>query len=148
MSTAGAAFLSLLVLAALVVGSWALWGYGVASRAVTGVTERTLDPDNIINNYEWYKQEYQQIKAFDAQIAIARQTVKDAEAIPVKERDFRDKEELARVRTILQGLENQRQSRVGEYNARARMANRNIFMGSDVPTQLAVQDDKTVAVSQ
>lgn len=147
-ASVGGVLAVLVVLALLFLGGWALWAYSVGARTVTGVVERTMNADNVIYNYEWFKQEYQQIQAFDSQVVTAKQQVAEAEATPLKDRDFRDKEELTRLRTVLQGLRNQRDSRVGEYNARARMANRNIFMGSDVPAQLKVVDDKTVVTTQ
>lgn len=132
---------------AIFVGAWFLWAYAVGERAATGVVERTLNPDNIIYNYEHFKNLHRQILAYDNQIATAKDNVQEAEKQPMSERDFRDKEEIARLRTILQGLRNQRDNAVGEYNADARKANRNIFMGSDVPAQLRVDRNSDTTVS-
>jgi len=143
------ALIIVMAIVGLFVGSWLLWGYSVGQKAVTGVVERTFDPDNIIYNYEYFKNQHRQILAYDNQIATAKAGVVEAESQPRAERDFRDKEEIARLRTILQGLRNQRDTAVGAYNANARKVNRNIFMGTDVPEQLRVdkQADKTISAT-
>jgi len=139
--------IAILIVAALIALSVGGYFYSVASRTATGIIERTADPDNVLYNYEYFKNEHRQILAYDNQIATAKTNVAEAEQQPRAERDFRDKEEIARQRTILQGLRNQRDNAVGEYNANARKANRSIFMGTDVPQQLMVDkaSDRTVA---
>lgn len=148
--TVGGVVAGLVILVLLFVGSWAMWGYSVASRTATGVVERTMDADNVLYNYEWFKERYQQIKAADSQIATAKAAVTKLEATPKDERDFRFSERLGQQEVALQGLRNNRDEQIATFNARARMANRNIFQGSDVPAQLSIDasTDKTVSVSQ
>ena len=47
---------------------------------------------------------------------------------------FEDKTEAARLAAIKQGLQSQYQDIVAEYNARSKMANRNIFKDGLIPS--------------
>lgn len=102
------------------------------------VVERTLDADNAIYNYEYFKQAWQDVQATDKKIVTAQQTldqfVKDAG--PRSEWDFRDKEEHGRLQTNVVGLQNVRAEMVATYNARAKMANRSIFMSKELPEHI------------
>lgn len=110
---------------------------GVAS-APARVVNRTLETDNIIYNYEWFKRQYQQIGAVTAQEADAQVAVEAfrKDAGPRKDWDFNTSAEYNRLNAVSMGLHNQRLNYVAEYNARARMANRSLFMGRDVPPEV------------
>lgn len=102
------------------------------------VFEKTFDADNMVGNYEWFKQQYQDIKAIDTKI-VSTQSSFDTFITSAGDRStwtFEDKQEFGRLNTIINGLKNQRASMVAEYNARASMANRNIFRTNDLPESL------------
>lgn len=108
-----------------------------ADQAVK-VYEKTLDADNAIYNYEYFKQAYQDVRAMDVRIANAQAEL-DAfvnSAGPRDKWDRDDKTEHARLSANLTGTRNVRADLVATYNARARMANRSLFMGRDIPQSI------------
>ena len=94
-----------------------------------GVVDRTVDPDNVIYNYEWFKRTHQDVLAFDDQIKMAQESLDRfvAEAGPRKNWKMWDAIERDRLASVVFGLKNQRRSVVAEYNAKAKMVNRTIF---------------------
>lgn len=129
-----------------------LWGIGAvigvvsmpfhaASNAVqTGhdVIDKTINADNAIYNYEWFKQQKQDIEVARGQYQNALQaedSFKES-AGPRAEWTFEDKQESARLASITLGLKNQIIQRTEDYNARAKMANRDIFRDGLLPDAL------------
>lgn len=108
------------------------------TTAPARVINRTLQTDNIIGNYEWFKQQYEDVKAMDARLASQRAALTSfqSSAGPRTSWTFEDKTEHARLVAIVAGLEGQRASMVGDYNARAQMENRNLFRSRDLPERL------------
>ena len=102
------------------------------------IVDKTVDADNVIYNYEYFKTQYREILAMDAKIDGAWSSMQDflANSGPRDAWDFRDKEEASRLRTVHSGMQNVRNEMVAQYNARANMANRKIFMESDVPASI------------
>ena len=102
------------------------------------IVNKTLDADNVLYNYEWFKQQKEDIdtlaiKHKDAVTAAA--TFKE-EAGPREKWDRTDKEEHSRLNTIALGIKQQRDDAVSQYNAKSKMANRNIFKTNDLPDQI------------
>ena len=126
----------ILIVVVLAVVIWGIRLFLMPAQQAARIAEKTLDADNVIYNYEYFKQAYQDIGAMDLKIATAGAAIDDfnESAGPREKWDFRDKEESARLRTNLTGLQNVRNDMVATYNARARMVNRSIFMGKDVPS--------------
>ena len=94
-----------------------------------GIIDKTYNADNAIYNYEWFKTQYEKIQANRNQI----QNLKDS-LISFKETygnvttwDYITKEEYNRLNIMYIGLQNQDETLVADYNARSKMANRNIF---------------------
>jgi hypothetical protein len=108
------------------------WIGNVASQPGR-IVSKTLDADNVIYNYEWFKRQHEAIQATERQIPLAEGALSSAET---DKGTFQGDAEVARSRVMLQGLRNQRLNYIAEYNARARMANRNIFMGNDLPERI------------
>lgn len=99
------------------------------------VVQKTIDADNVIANYEWFKRQYQDVIAIDVRIAAASTTKQSFEA-SAGQRDtwkFEDRQEWNRLNSIALGLQGQRASMVAEYNARTQMMNRDLFRTSDLP---------------
>ena len=102
------------------------------------VIERTIDADNVIANYEWFKRQVQDVRAMDDKVGIASVTLEAFErsAGPRESWKFDDRQEWNRLNAVLLGLRAQRTSMVAEYNARTQMANRDLFRTSDLPAEL------------
>jgi hypothetical protein len=107
-------------------------------RTATGVLERTAQPDNVIANYEWFKRQYQDVRAIDVRLEASRRaaTAFETSAGARTGWTFEDKQESARLNSVILGLEGQRASMVAEYNARTQMMNRDIFRTSDLPAEI------------
>ena len=125
------------ILLLVLVGSVIGWGVKIASQPAR-VIGKTLDADNIIYNYEWFKQTYQDVKAIDRKIENAVLVVKNFKesAGARSEWTFEDKTESSRLNTVVLGLKNQRQDLVATYNARSAMATREIFKTGELPERL------------
>lgn len=102
------------------------------------VVEKTIDADNIIANYEWFKRQVQDVRAMNEKVGIASLVLEQFEksAGPRESWKFDDRQEWNRLNTVLLGLRAQRTSMVAEYNARTQMANRDLFRTSDLPAEL------------
>jgi hypothetical protein len=103
-------------------------------RQAARIVDKTIDADNVIYNYEWFKQRYEDVHAIDAKILDAEASVAAfAEAAGARTDWHReDREEHARLSAVALGLKQQRADLAAEYNARSRMANRAIFKAGDV----------------
>ncbi len=118
------------VSAIVIVAGLALVGtavFGVSNLLIqpARVVQKTLDADNMIYNYEWFRQQYQDVLAMDGKIAVQQEAL-DAVI---------DADERIRVASIVAGLKTKRQQMVADYNARGSMANRSIFTAG-LPQQI------------
>jgi hypothetical protein len=107
---------------------------------VEGVIDKTLTADNAIYNYEWFKQQVEDIKAIKAKAVVADDAVNSFEFAAGIRKDwtFEDKNEDARLRAVAQGLRSQLEDMIATYNARTKMANRNIFQDGKIPMVLEI----------
>jgi len=130
------------LLAGLTVGGWFLRGAMLPGRAIDrslgtaeGIIDKTLTAENAIYNYEWFKKQKEDIDALDKKYAVAVQASETfkAEAGPREKWTFEDKGESSRLAAIAQGLKSQYLDAVALYNARAKMANRSIFLDGKIP---------------
>lgn len=97
-----------------------------------------INADNAIYNYEWFKQKYQDIEATKRQYKVAAANY-DTYVSSLGDRNtwgFEDKDEVARLNAVQLGLQTNLESQIGDYNARASMATRNIFENSVLPTYI------------
>jgi len=113
---------------------WVLGIFGQGAKII----EKTTDADNVIYNYEWFKQSYEDLQATDVKIKNAEAQIKSFEdsAGPRKDWTFEDKTEHSRLNSVLLGLQNYREDLVAKYNARSKMANRKIFKSGELPEQV------------
>ena len=105
------------------------------------VINKTIDADNVIANYEWFKSRAQDIRSVDAKIDSAKKAADDfADACgPRKDWKREDREEHARLSAIHLGLTQQRNDLAAEYNARTEMANRSLFKSNDLPESFPIR---------
>lgn len=127
------------------------WGVRIAmlpGRAIDrtistgeGIIDQTLTADNAIYNYEWFKQQYEDIDASKKKLANAQDSYSAFKAsLPASRTkwSFEDKQEDARLNSVVLGLQNYLEQLVADYNARAKMANRNIFQDGVIPSFIEI----------
>ena len=100
--------------------------------------DKVLNVDNAIYNYEWFKQQKEDVDALGKKVQTA-QLQADSFRVSAGDRKdwtFEDKNEDARLQSIVTGLTNQLTQAVADYNARAKMATRNIFQDGVLPSYI------------
>ena len=97
--------------------------------------DKVINADNAIYNYEWFKQKKADIDATKQQLMIAKQNYEFYNTALGDRQNwtFEDKGENARLNSVVLGLQSNLQSQIGDYNARASMATRNIFEDHVLP---------------
>jgi len=112
-------------------------------RQTARIIEKTIDADNVIYNYEWFKKTNQDIKSLDSKIAITKAAVElfKKEAGPRDGWHRADIEESFRLNSVYMGLKQQRNDVAAEYNARSEMANKEIFKTGELPDFFEMIDD-------
>ncbi len=123
------------------------WGVATLSRPAQ-IIERVTEPDRIIQNYEWFENTYNDALAIDRQIKTAKQTITDFEVSAGERADWKrtTTTEHGRLNSILQGLRNQRDNIISDYNARSNQLTRNLFKRSELPYQLDMTEDQIMEV--
>lgn len=104
-------------------------------QTATDSVNKTINADNAIYNYEWFKQKYEDIQATKIQIDNTKLSLDQykEELWDRKNWTFEDKNEYARLNTIYLWQKNYLEGLIADYNARTKMANRNIFQNSILP---------------
>ena len=100
--------------------------------------DKVLDADNAIYNYEWFKQQHEDIQAKKTMLDNASIAVDNFEQTAGERSNwtFEDKNEYNRLNTIKLGIKNQLEQMIADYNARSKMATRNIFEDSVLPSYI------------
>ncbi|WCK57280.1 hypothetical protein PP175_29255 (plasmid) [Aneurinibacillus sp. Ricciae_BoGa-3] len=122
-------------------GKLVLFPSHVANKAVDtayGVTDKTLNADNALTNYEKFKDLYNGAKAQVMNIQNTKKSMADLKAtygVPTTwTKDVRDQQ--AFLQQNLDGYMMQYQSLVKEYNADSSKLNRNLFKDKNLPAEL------------
>lgn len=114
--------------------------HAVSNVQETGhdIIDKTINADNVLYNYEWFKQQYEDYKSFSSKITTAATAVETfkQEAGPRSGWGFQDTAEYNRLNSVLLGLKQTRNDLVAEYNAKSKMVNRAIFKTHDLPETL------------
>lgn len=99
------------------------------------LVDRMYDVDNALYNYHWFKERVEAIKATKNKVANATTELANFQVIAGDRSKwtFEDKNEEARLRTIVMGLKSHYEDQAGEYNARAKEADRAVFQ-DELPT--------------
>ena len=92
-------------------------------------TEKILDADKAIYNYEWFKRQEESIKALYEKEEAAKMELDDFLVMfPDKsEWDMFDKQEYSRLRANVTEIEQMTSDAIAEYNAKSNMVSRSIF---------------------
>lgn len=101
------------------------WGVSLLSQPGRVIT-KTFDADNMINNYEFFYDANNQVKARVGQIQGHKTIIADNS----------DASEKPRLRIELGAMQQSCRDLVGKYNANAIKANRSIFKGTAAPDSL------------
>ena len=121
---------------------WTLWailffavvgavGWAVHLMSVPGaIVSKTMTPDNILYNYEWFHDFNGQYKARVNQIKGQKDAMASIGETSVAEK-IRLQQELGAIRQSCRDI-------VTRYNANATKTNRSIFMGKESPTSLDI----------
>lgn len=136
MKTITVIIMALILLVALIGGGWALKAMLLPGQTVTtqidsagNIIDRTYDADNAIYNYEWFKTQYEDIQATERIIGNTK-TEMDAYKVlygNVSGWDWQTKQDYNSMSGKYLGQQNYYEDLVAEYNARSKMANREIF---------------------
>lgn len=105
------------------IGGAGAWVLNLASQPGR-IVAKTLDADNVIYNYEWFRSQYQDVLAMDGKIAVQE----EAAAVAVGD-------EKTRINSVVAGLKTRRAQMIADYNARGSMTNRSIFTAG-LPQQI------------
>jgi hypothetical protein len=97
------------------------------------VQDKTLNADNAIYNYEWFKQTFEDIQALGNQYRGMEKNIEEYKQTMKEPWGFEEKQEYARLLSVKQGLFNRLEQVAADYNARAKMANRKIFADKILP---------------
>ncbi|WP_146200180.1 hypothetical protein [Ochrobactrum soli] len=129
---------AIVIVAGLSVAGWAVSFVLNPIHQAGRIVEKTIDADNVIANYEWFKRQYHDVLAIDQKLIAAESGRAGFEKSAGDRASWRfeDRQEWNRLNAIAIGLRSQRASMVAEYNARTQMANRDLFRTSDLPPSI------------
>lgn len=110
-----------------------------AVNATQSVTTQTFNGTNIIYNYDWFYQQYNDYLALKQKVVEANTAYHNLLATLPKNQGswtYTEQQEVSQALTVVQGLQFQVQDLVGSYNAHSQEANRSIFKGNNLPQHL------------
>lgn len=114
----------------------------VADKAIDTsykIVDKTLDADNVLQNYEFFKQQYQDYKSLVSSIEMSTKQIEQYKLQLPKDRvqwSEADKNELDRLNIVLLGQKQQLNNIISEYNAKSKMQNRSLFKTKELPYEL------------
>jgi len=102
------------------------------------VIEQVTEPNRIIYNYEWFFNTEASIKSYESQIRVAKEQIVTFKKDHTNLNSYENSTELARLETVLQGLENQLISTVASYNGNAKNITRGSFKDWRLPVLIEI----------
>jgi hypothetical protein len=101
---------------------------GRGCNVASGVANKVVNPDAIVNNYEWYHMQFEAIEAQAKNIKVIQERC--------------DKKDTERCEIELSGLMMGVNSMIAEYNAKSKMITRNMWKPrkSDLPQTINFGD--------
>ena len=104
-----------------------------------GVVSETLETQNVIHDYEWFYDSYNNIEAKQLQIISSQETLRDFTISSESEEVNKfNMEEAQRVRIELAGQQASCRELVAKYNAESQKANVGIFRSGTLPTSISL----------
>lgn len=119
----------IVLLLSLSVACSALRACNSVASAPGRVVTRTMQTDNIINNYEWFYDSYHQIRSRINQIKQHKSFLKGDNS----------KDEKVNLRIELAGMQQSCRDLVEKYNSNSSKVNRDIFKSKSLPHTLDIQ---------
>ena len=107
-------------------GFWVLGVPGAPGR----IMSKTLDADNVLSSYEWYRDAWGNIKSKKSQIGQFKGLLKNEQ----------NPGESTRLRIELAAIQQSCRDLTNRYNANANKINKRIFMGTTVPESVDTGD--------
>jgi hypothetical protein len=98
------------IIISLVLGMWPF-------SSAAGVVKQVTSPNAIIQNYQWYYDQYNSIQAQKANLATMG----------------KEAEEYRGTKMVLNNM-------IGEYNSRSKQITRNLWKASDLPYQIQMEE--------
>jgi len=93
--------------------------YGLQQKAASELTKETSSADFAKRNYEWFKQQRQDIDAMQRKIENQRRQIKDfKDTHDMKDLSYTQQRQYNRMTNRLLGYRNQYETYVADYNAR------------------------------
>lgn len=118
------------ILIALVAIGWGVRACNMVGSSTVGVAEKTFNADNIINNYEWYFDAFEEVKTKSPKIHQHQKYLETE----------KDRDEKNSLRMELAAMQNSCRELVAKYNANSSKANRSIFKDHNLPPQLSATE--------
>lgn len=124
-------FIGFVMICVCGVGCWG-WNLGM------GIVNRQVNPDMIVQSYEWYEQQVRDIRAIEGQITDAKEAVETFKSGsgPAEHWTFTQREEFGRLNSNITGLKQAKRKMIEDYNARASMISRNYWKSSTLPQHI------------
>lgn len=128
--------IALVLIIVVLAGGWALKAGMLPFLTVTKqidsagqIIDKTYDSDSAIYNYEWFKQRYEDIQATENKISDTKQNMEDYRDLygNASGWDWQTKADYNSLNKVYLGQQNYYEEIVADYNARSKMANREIF---------------------
>ena len=125
-----------IAIVAVTAGGWAFKAGMLPFQTVTTqidsagqIIEKTYDADNAIYNYEWFKQRYEDILATERIIDNTQSQIESYRELygNTSGWDWQTKQGYNSLNGEFLGQQNHYEGLVAEYNARSKMANREMF---------------------
>lgn len=94
------------------------------------VIQQTFQAENMVYNYEWFRQQFQDVEAMRTRIINSENQLQSwlSSAPERSQWKVQDSQMHSQLNSIVLGQKNQLAQMIANYNSRASMANRSIFM--------------------
>lgn len=131
----GKIIVTIFIIVLLVMGTiWMIKAVLFPVGVATDIVKKTFDADNIIHNYEWFKQMAEDLDAAEKRVNITTEALaqfkEDLKEVSRKDWGFEDKDQYATFNTDLRGQKAHLEQMKADFRARSKMANRAIFKGN------------------
>lgn len=102
--------------------------------------DKTINADNAIYNYEWFKQTWEDIQAIENKVKVSERQIADFKDTfgEASTWGFEVSNEYNRLQATKQGQMSQLEDVMAKYNARSKMANRNLFQDGLIPDMISI----------
>lgn len=120
------------------VGGFGCWAWNTAVNSGKGVIEKTVDPDNIIFNYEYFHDQYNSYLKLQSNALQAENAIKDFVNLAGERKNWTsdDRMEYQMLQTRLIGIINQINECASKYNSASSKLNVKIFKDRSLPYSL------------